>query len=159
MSKYKIVISRNDNMDFVGVANGIPAKIDTGAFRSAIHASDVKVKKRGDKIVLTCNLLGHRAAPQSHPFETSRFSRVQITNSFGHKEHRYEVAMRVKLGGKVFNTSFTLADRSKNVFPVLVGRKLLKGRFIVDVSTGAVNRQLLNNEFGIKLTDSADELE
>jgi len=159
MSKYQIIISRNETIDFVGVTLGVPAKVDTGAFRSAIHASNIKVVKQGRKKVLRCNLLGHRAAPEAHPFETSEFSRVKITNSFGHEEQRYEVEMRVKLGPKVFNTSFTLADRSRNLFPVLVGRKLLKGRFLVDVSTGSVNRKLLKNEFGIKLPTDAEDLE
>ncbi len=159
MSKYQVVISRNETIDFVGVAQGVPAKIDTGAFRSAIHASNINVAKKNGKNFLTCKLLGHRAAPESHTFETTQFSRVRITNSFGHEEYRYEVELRVKMGPKIFNTSFTLADRSKNLFPVLVGRKLLKGRFLVDVSTGSVNRQLLKKEFGIKLPDDAEDLE
>lgn len=159
MSKYQVVISRNETIDFVGMASGVPAKVDTGAFRSAIHASDIKITKKDGHRVLACKLLGHLAAPDSHTFETTQFSKVKITNSFGHEEHRYEVELRVKVGPKIFNTSFTLADRSRNLFPVLVGRKLLKNRFIVDVSTGSVNRQLLKKEFGIKLPEDAEDLE
>jgi len=53
---------------------------------------------------------------------------------------------------------FTLADRSKNNFPVLIGRKTLKGKFLVDVSkmsvekssnpkTPGLNRELAENPY------------
>lgn len=159
MSKYQIIINRNETIDFVGLATGVPAKVDTGAFRSAIHATNIKVTTKNGHKVLSCTLLGHRAAPDSFPFETTSFSQVSITNSFGHEEKRYEVGLRVKLGPKVFNTSFTLADRTKNLFPVLLGRKLLKGRFLVDVTRGSINRLLLKKQFGIKLPNDAEDLE
>jgi len=159
MSKYQVVISRNETIDLVGLVEGVPAKVDTGAFRSAIHATNVKVEKRDGRNALTCTLLGHRTSPQSYPFETTKFSKVSVTNSFGREEKRYEVQLRVKLGAKVFNTSFTLADRSKNLFPVLIGRKLLKGRFMVDVSTSRINRLMLKKQFGVQLPDDEEDLE
>ena len=159
MSKYQVVISRNETIDIVGLVEGVPAKVDTGAYRSAIHASDIKVEKRDGKKVLTCTLLGHQTSPQSCPFETTRFSTVSVTNSFGREEKRYEVQLRVKLGAKVFNTSFTLADRSKNLFPILIGRKLLKGRFMVDVNTSRINRLILKKEFGVQLPKDEEDLE
>lgn len=159
MSKYQVVISRNEPIDIIGIATGVPAKVDTGAFRSAIHASNVKLKKINGQDVLTCNLLGHMAMPDSTPFETTTFSTVTVVNSTGHKEERYIVTLRVKVGPKVFNTTFTLADRSKHIFPVLVGRTLLKGRFLVDVNTGSINRQQLKEQLGIKLPDNLDDLE
>lgn len=159
MSKYQVVISRNETIDVVGLAVAVPAKVDTGAFRSAIHASDIKISKKNGQDVLSCNLLGHRASPDSSPFQTTEFSQVVVINSFGNKERRYEVVLRVKLGPKVFNTSFTLAERSKNFYPALLGRKALKNRFIVDVSTSNVNRVQLKKDFGIYIPNDEEDME
>lgn len=147
MSRYKIVISGHDEIDFVGHVEGVPAKVDSGAFRSAVHATDLKVRQRKGKKVLTGKLLGHRAYKQTSEFESEKFSRVPVRNSFGHEEVRYEIPLRVKVGPKIFTTSFTLADRSKNVYPVLMGCKLLDGRFLVDVSTSNVNQKEIEKLF------------
>ncbi len=159
MSKYKVIISRNEPVDVIDVALGVPAKVDTGAFRSSIHATDFKVRNQDGQKVLTCNLLGHPASPVKRAFQTADFSQVNVTNSFGQEENRYEVTLRVKVGPKIFNTSFTLADRSNNLFPVLIGRKLLSGRFLVDVASSNLDRQAIKKRFGIKLPSDEEDLE
>lgn len=155
MSKYPVIIGRSETIDIVGHANGIPAKIDTGAFRSAIHGSNIRVVKRKDgSQVLKADLLGHPLSKTTIPMEFDRFEKVVVTNSFGHKESRYEVRLRVKLGPKVVTTLFTLADRSNNFFPILVGRKLLKRRYFVDSSqSGLSNRAELKKTFKGDLPD------
>lgn len=47
---------------------------------------------------------------------------------------RYTVHMDVQLGSKIFNTEFTLTNRDGMKFSVLLGRRFLRTRFIVDVS-------------------------
>ncbi|MFO0920731.1 MAG: RimK/LysX family protein [Candidatus Saccharimonadales bacterium] len=159
MSKYPVIIGRAEYIDIIDMSLDVPAKIDTGAFRSAIHASNIRIKKVAGKEVLTCDLLGHKCAPIKRKFEADEFSKVSITNSFGKEEPRYEVSIKVKMGPKIFHTSFTLADRSSNLFPVLVGRKMLKNRYFVDVSKASVNRIKLKKEFGIKTPIDAEDLE
>jgi hypothetical protein len=159
MPKYQVIIGRFEHLDVVSYALDVPAKIDTGAFRSAIHARNIKIAKKGGKETLTCDLLGHKVSPVMRPFETTQFSKVTITNSFGKDEERYEVLLKVKLGPKVITTSFTLADRSNNLFPILVGRKMLKGRYLVDVSRSGVDRIKLKKEYGINAPLDAEDLE
>ncbi len=156
-SHRKIVIGRYEDISvFKPDIVGIPSKVDTGAFRSAIHATDIKIVRTKSGRVLKCRLLGHRCHPESFDFTTKKFEKVNITNSFGHSEDRYEVNLRIKLGPKVFTTSFTLADRSESVFPVLLGRKLLKGRFLVDPAESGINRRKLKKQFKIKTLDEED---
>jgi hypothetical protein len=59
---------------------------------------------------------------------------------------RYVIKTKVTLFGKTFKTEFSLADRQQMRYPVLLGRKLLRNRFIVDVS-------LENVSFSQKSTD------
>lgn len=159
MAKHQIIIGRSERVDLVGIALSVPAKIDTGAFRSAVHAQNIKIIEKDGKRTLKCKLLGHPCLPIARDFETSEFNKVLITNSFGHQEERFEVYLKVKLGAKIFKTSFTLADRSKNIFPILVGRTMLKNRFFVNVANSNVDRMKLRKEFGVKAPVDAEDLE
>ena len=147
----KTTIGRADTIDFVMLGiKAIPAKIDTGAYRSAVHASDIKLSK--DKKTLSFTLLGSHpiCGPLSQRIEAKRFQTVIIENSFGHQEERYEVEFKVSLAGKTFDTSFTLANRGTKVFPVLIGRKLLNRRFVVDTSKATVHRGDLKRKYHLK---------
>jgi hypothetical protein len=132
--KLKAIVGRAERIDFPDAGiKAVPAKIDTGAFRSSIWASDV-VEKNG---VLSFKLLGSESPYYSgKTCETTQFEIVDVENSFGHKEDRYSVYLRVRLGSKLIKSNFTLADRGKKTYPVLIGRKLLRGRYLVDVSEG-----------------------
>lgn len=158
-TKFQVVIGRSEYMDITDVALEVPAKIDTGAFRSSIHARDISVEEENGKPVLKCNLLGHPCSPVLRPFKTNEFSRVNVTNSFGMEEERYLVSLKVKLGPKVFLSPFTLADRSNNLFPILAGRTMLKNRYLVDVSKSNVNRTKLKESFGGDKPEDAEDLE
>jgi hypothetical protein len=61
------------------------------------------------------------------------FKKKIIKSSFGHTEERYVVKILINVLGRKVRTNFTLADRSKMKFPILLGRKLLKGKFMVDL--------------------------
>jgi hypothetical protein len=155
MQRYSVIIGRAEPVDIVGLTLDVPAKIDSGAYRSSIHASDIKVKKTDGGEVLTCKLLGHPCAAVQRPFSTTDFDTVKVRSSNGHEETRYEVKLRIKLGNKNFNTSFSLADRSDNLFPILIGRKALKSRFLIDASKTNIQRQRLMKDYGI--TEARDE--
>lgn len=143
MSKYPVIIGRFEYVDTTGELVRIPAKIDTGAKRSAIHASNIKMVKQGSKEVLHFTLLGHPAYPHTLKLSTSDFQVVDVLSSSGHKTRRYVVKLPIKLGYKNFKTSFTLSDRSLHVFPVLLGREALRKRYIVDVDRAGVVREEL----------------
>lgn len=159
MQRYTVIIGRAEGVDIVNTALGVPAKIDSGAFRSSVHATNIKVTGKGDQRVLKCKLLGHPCSPVQRDFETTNFDEVIVRSSNGQEETRYEVTLRVKLGNKVFNTSFSLADRSGNLFPILIGRKALKNRFLVDVAKSNVNRQRLLKDFGVHAPRDEEDME
>jgi hypothetical protein len=133
----KIVIGRSAEVTFPEFKNiASPAKVDTGAYGSVIHGSEVRiiVKSNGTS-VLACTLLDHVASPLSATnVEFEEFHEVEIMSSLGHIEKRYRVKLPVCISGVVFSSFFTITDRSHAVFPILLGRKTIKHRFIVDVS-------------------------
>jgi hypothetical protein len=155
----KVVIGRAEIVHFLEfeVAD-VPAKVDTGAYRSAVHADNIELQEDG---TLSFRLLGghpiYKGVAQT--VTTPNFKKVWITNSFGTREERYEVKLKIKLGPKIFWANFSLADRSKMLYPILLGRTLMNGRFIVDPSQRAVNRLELKKEYGIVLPADEEDTE
>lgn len=110
----------------------ISARIDTGATYSAIWASGVETN-----IGLEVSFMGGK---YKHTFQD--FSRRVVRSSTGHSELRYVVKLLVKLGKRRINAKFTLADRSMQTYPILIGRNVLRNKFHVDVAMGKPNRSL-----------------
>jgi hypothetical protein len=132
----KAIIGRAEKISFPDYGlRGVYAKIDTGADLSSIWASDVH-ERNG---VLKFKLFGQKSkyyTGQQIEVAEPHYLRTRIANSFGHKELRYVVKLQIKLGGKSIVGTFTLSDRSKKTYPILLGRKLLNRKFLVDVSKG-----------------------
>jgi hypothetical protein len=154
---HKVIIGRSEILSFIDSSmNNVPAKTDTGAYRSAIHASDIKLND--DKSVSFVFLGGHPVCgSMASQITTKDYNVVWVANSFGHGEERYEVKLKVKLGPKVFHARFTLADRSKKIYPILLGRKLLNDRFLVDSSKTSLDRITLKQKYGISFPKDEEE--
>ena len=114
----------------------VPAKVDTGADLSSIWASDIHVQGDGS---LAFKLFGQGSKYFSGTaivVPPADYRVTHIENSFGTGEERYVVKLRVQVEGRLFKATFTLADRSVKTYPVLLGRRLLNDKFVVDVSLG-----------------------
>ncbi|MFM7727176.1 MAG: RimK/LysX family protein, partial [Flavobacteriales bacterium] len=62
------------------------------------------------------------------------FFSKEFKSSFGEKEKRFCVKTTIKIGKKKIKSSVSLTDRSDMKFQVLIGRKTLLRKFVVDVS-------------------------
>jgi len=154
---HKVIIGRSELLSFVDTEMlQVPAKTDTGAYRSAVHAANIAVDENG---VLWFDLLGGHpvCGAMSRRMSAEAFSKVWVANSSGAREERYEVKLKVKLGPKVFHARFTLADRSKKIYPILLGRKLLNHRFLVDSSETSLDRVTLKKQYGIEFPNDEEE--
>jgi hypothetical protein len=154
---HKVIIGRSEVLSFVDTeAVAVPAKTDTGAYRSAVHASNITVGEDG---ILSFDLLGGHpvCGSMSRRIRAEEYKKVIVANSFGHEEERFEVKLKVKLGPKIFHARFTLADRSKKIYPILLGRKLLNHRFLVDSSETSLDRITLKRQYGIDFPNDEEE--
>lgn len=116
----------------------IEAKIDTGAYSCAVHCRYISLGKHNDKEMLTVKFSNN----QLHYFED--FTKKKIRNSFGEMEERFIIKTVITIGRKKIRTSISLTDRGSMRYPVLIGRKLLKGKFMVDVNLIYTNGIRLN---------------
>ncbi|MDD9899268.1 MAG: RimK/LysX family protein [Candidatus Melainabacteria bacterium] len=135
-TKEKLTIGRSERIDLPELKlYDLNAKIDTGAYGSAIHCHHIEVVKIRGKEVLRFDLLD-----PSHPHYEKKFFRFRnfkikrVRNSFGQTEKRYTIQAKVKIGQRLLNTEFSLTDRSEMKYPVLIGRKFIQQGFIVDVT-------------------------
>lgn len=110
----------------------IPVKIDTGADRSSIWASELDI----DEQHVLHFVLFDKDSPyySGKRHSTRHYSAHLIRSSNGKAQIRYRVSLTIELAGRKIRGSFTLADRSQNAYPVLVGCTLINRKFLVDVS-------------------------
>lgn len=130
------VIGRLESIDFPewNLFN-IDAKIDTGAYTSSLHCHHIKLYEEAGKEYVKFNLLD----PSHETYNDKLFKlpihrKKVVKSSNGETEERYVVKTTVKIHDNILKAELSLTDRSEMRYPVLIGRKLLNGRFLVDVS-------------------------
>ncbi|MDX1627718.1 MAG: RimK/LysX family protein [Fulvivirga sp.] len=133
--KIKPVIGRSDKVDLPELELfELDAKIDTGAYTSAIHYHHAEIVEKDGNRVLHFTLLDPK-----HPnyndksFYFKDYKERVIKNSFGDSEKRYIIKTNIRLFDKDYPTELSLSNRGNLKFPILLGRKLLHN-FIVDVA-------------------------
>ena len=127
----KKVVGRVDIIDFpkLGLFN-IDVKMDTGAYTSTIHCSEIIEIDNALLCVFKSDV--HKNFGKTEIiFDT--FWRTDVKSSNGFKENRYKVKSEVIFFGKTYKINLTLSTRDAMKFPVLIGRQFLKQKFMVDV--------------------------
>ncbi|MBT0606983.1 ATP-dependent zinc protease family protein [Aequorivita echinoideorum] len=125
-------IGRIDKADFP-LLNlfDIEVKIDTGAYTSSIHCKNVKIEDN----FLKCNFLDEEH-PSYHEKEIifDEYDVKVVRSSNGQSAARYRIKTEITLFGKTQPIYLTLSDREEMRFPVLLGRKFLSKKYMVDIN-------------------------
>lgn len=143
-------LGRSDRVDLpaLGIEN-IYAKIDTGAYTCSLHCSTTEVIEGKLEFVLL---------DEEHPeftgkrYSFKKFEQREIRNSFGEAELRYVIKTKIKILGHLIRAEFSLSNRGNLKFPVLLGRKILRKRFLIDVTKKDVS-YLAKQGFGLESDD------
>lgn len=111
----------------------LAARIDTGAATSSFTATGIKNFERdGNKWVsfqVTDPVSGEAVTIQRPLVRTASIKRHGAPD-----QKRPVVTLKVGMGPISHTSEFTLTDRSRYEYPVLIGRTYLSGKAIVDVS-------------------------
>ena len=132
--KEKVTIGRAEKISFPEMnMKNIPARIDTGATITSVWASSITESEEG----LSFNFFDK----ESEFFTGERvviadYGRRVVSSSTGHAEARYTVKLLISLKGRRIRARVTLADRSTQTYPILIGRNILRNKYIVDVASG-----------------------
>ncbi|MBA2407490.1 MAG: ATP-dependent zinc protease [Chitinophagales bacterium] len=125
-------IGRSDKVDFPEwELSDIDAKVDSGAYTSSIHCENIEpLISNGEHRI---RFIIHE---QGNPIviESKIYACKQVRNSFGQSEYRYFVKTIIQLFEESYPIELALTNRASMKYPVLLGRKLLQGRFVIDVT-------------------------
>ena len=126
------ILGRYDRVDLPELGlNSIHAKIDTGAYTCCLHCHKAEVVDGKLEFILL---------DQEHPeftgmkFVFANFEKRDIKNSFGEVEKRFVIVTSIGIFDEVITTEFSLSNRGSLKFPILIGRKILRNRFLIDVT-------------------------
>lgn len=112
----------------------VPARIDTGARTTSVWATNIR--ERAGHLEYT--LFGPGCKFYTGEVQVAKqFKKLAVASSIGDVEIRYYIPITLQLKGRKVLTNCTLSDRSKQAYPILIGRNTLRGKFIVDVQHGS----------------------
>jgi hypothetical protein len=126
------ILGRYDRVDLPELGlYSIHAKVDTGAYTSSLHCH---------RAIVTNGVLEFIVLDEEHPeftglkFTFSDFEERDIKNSFGEVERRFVITTILKIFNEDITTEFSLSNRGSLKFPILIGRKIVRNRFLIDVT-------------------------
>lgn len=113
----------------------IEAKIDTGAYSSSLHCHNIEEFIKNSEKWVKFNLLD-----PDHPSYNDRLFTLpvhdsrEVKSSNGQTELRVFIQTQISFFGNELDIELSLTDRSEMKYPLLIGRKFLKNKFLVDVA-------------------------
>ncbi len=110
----------------------IEAKIDTGAYSCSIHCDDIRLNDDGTVHFMLLDDTHPDYSQQHIVMPVYEIRNVKSSN--GTIQERIFVKTPIEIYGVKYEIELSLTDRKKMKFPMLIGRKFLENRFIVDVS-------------------------
>lgn len=108
----------------------MPAKIDTGARTSALHAEDQELFDRNGEQWVRFKAPGLKDEA-ARMVETRVKTTREIKNTSGVPEARTVIRTLLMLGKHRWHIDVSLADRDAMTFDLIIGRTALKGRRIL----------------------------
>jgi hypothetical protein len=117
----------------VGVSSSnaiVKAKIDTGADSSSLHCECITPYERDGEQWVRFTITDIN--DQSVSYEKKILRRTKVKRHFGEVQERIVVRMGICIGDQYGETDVSLVDRSGFNYSLLIGRKYLKDKFIVD---------------------------
>ncbi len=130
----KVILGQEEWVWFDELQTNFKSRVDTGATTSSLNATEIVKFERDGRDWVKFNL-SHKDDNAVFPIEAPvvRTIKIRQTNAV-EALRRYVVSLPIELGDIKTETEFTLADRSRMIFPILLGRTFLKDIAIVDVA-------------------------
>jgi hypothetical protein len=110
----------------------LKAKLDTGARSSSLHVDTLEEFQRDGATWLRFTMHVGRRQPVYVSCEAPALDRRAVTDTGGRRTERWFIRSEVQLAGQRFSVDINLTDRRHMLFPLLLGRSALSGRFAVD---------------------------
>ena len=138
------IIGRIDKGDFPELKlQNISIKVDTGAYTSSIHSHEIKeVELNGKKHIEFKLLDPSHLKYRDKIFKVKNYKVKTIKSSFGTVEQRFIIKTNIVIFDHEYPIELSLSERSDMKYPILLGRRFLNNRFIVDTSQKNISIKL-----------------
>lgn len=132
----KKIIGRIERVDLpLWDISDIEAKIDTGAFTSSVHCNKIEEIIINGQPYVHFNLLDSKHPSYNDQIiELPIHDKRDVKSSNGYSSLRIFIQTEIRIFDQNYIIQLSLTNRSEMKFPLLIGRKFLKKRFVVDVS-------------------------
>lgn len=129
----KKIIGRKERISILDLElYDLDAKVDTGADSNALHCDHIEVDENNMVHFTLLDEVHEAYHGKRMHIPLYRLKRVKSSN--GKIQNRPSIKVDVEFFGKKYKTVISLTDRSEMNFPMLIGRKFIEKRFLVDVS-------------------------
>lgn len=128
------IIGRFDKADFaeLGIEN-VDIKLDTGAYTSSIHTHHIREFEQDGQMILEFELFDpSHDLYNKRIFQVKKYKQKVVKSSFGAVEKRFVIFTNILLFGKTYPIQLSLSERKNMRFPILIGRRFIKNKFLVD---------------------------
>lgn len=120
--------------------NDIDAKIDTGADSNALHCDDIFIDEN--------NFVHFKLLDEVHPSYHGKQMKMplykvkRVKSSNGEMQLRPSIKVTLHFFGKRYKSVISLTNRADMKYPMLIGRRFLSKRFLVDVSCDYLTKKI-----------------
>lgn len=129
------------------------AKLDSGALTSSLHATEIERFKRDGKnwvrFKVDLDQNGDGEIDERETFERPLFRNVRIRGAGG-TVRRPVVLMRICLGNVIHEEQFSLEDRSRMLYPALLGRRTIQHLGLLDVTRTFMNEPMCDEDSEVR---------
>ncbi len=141
----KKIIGRREKISIIDLELfELDAKVDTGADSNALHCDEMFID---DEHYVHFKLLD-----EVHPAYHGKHMKMplhkvkKVKSSNGQIQYRASIKVTVDFFGKKYKTVISLTNRKDMKYPMLIGRRFLNKRFLVDVAQEYVASEQENQD-------------
>lgn len=139
MTKEKIIIGQKELVSIVDLdLYDLDAKVDTGADSNALHCDHIEIHE--DKVTF-CLLDDIHPSYHNKQFTFPLYKIKKVKSSNGEVQLRPSIKVTIKFLNKKYTSVISLTNRADMKFPMLLGKRFLNKRFLVDVSLQYTSKQ------------------
>jgi hypothetical protein len=131
--KGKVLIGSTEKIDIPTLKlKDIDVKVDSGASCSSLHCSWIHVDRNKKKVSFIPLDKSYKQFNNTK-FVFPLMEEVNVQNSGGEQESRPLIKLDIIIKGKTYETFFSLTNREELEYPILIGRDIISGNFLIDV--------------------------
>jgi hypothetical protein len=130
----KKIVGRKENISILDLElYNLDAKVDTGADSNALHCDHIQIDEQNSSVSFTLLDEVHEAY-HGKRITMPLYKIKKVKSSNGMIQNRPSIKVTVEFFGRKYKSVISLTNRADMKFPMLIGRRFLKDKFLVDVS-------------------------